>query len=616
MQPSVDAAALAAHLDRLSGVLLARVGRPTPSARTAGAPGAIDALSRAHGLSRFEADVLMVAVGAAIDADFARLLAAAGGARALAPTVSGVMTVLLAEPAARLAARPLLTAEGALVRFGLVRRRPLDAGDHELVATRRGIAAALGRHPLADLPGWARRSVAAATPCCWTELDPRMVARGLRATTPPGALCLVRGESGTGRSTWARVAAHALAPSVLVIDVPRALVEADAPADAIAELCEDAACAGIPVILDDADDALRRGAAAVPAFLDVLDRVPLGVIAVVHAAATVDQRVVRRAIYQAELTPPPAAARRALWGADAERPELAVIAAELVLTPGQIANARRLMAGGVEPLTATLSQVEGSNLVQTRSDRPALADLVADPEVTTALRELINAIRVRGRLPRGGSSRGLGISALFDGESGTGKTLACDVIAAEVQLPLMRVNVATLVDKYIGETEKNLTRVFAQARGRGGILLFDEADALFATRTEVGRAADRYANLETNLLLQLLEEHPGIVLLTTNLRGNLDQAFMRRITYKIGFDRPEPRLRERLWRRHLPDDHTLPDTAVARLARVFELSGGGIKNVVMRARYRAAGENRPVDIEDVSDCAQLEAAAMGKVANW
>src|SRR5262249_53545154 len=166
------------------------------------------------------------------------------------------------------------------------------------------------------------------------------------------------------------------------------------------------------------------------------------------------------------------------------------------------------------------------------------------------------------------------------------------------------------------ETEKNLTRVFAQARARGGILLFDEADALFAARTAIGRATDRYANLETNLLLQLLEEHPGIVLLTTNLRGNLDQAFLRRLTYKIGFDIPDARLREQIWRRHLPADHDVDDLTIARLARSFELSGGGIRNAIMRACYRAAGASRRVGVEDVAECAQLETAAMGKVAAW
>ena len=275
-----------------------------------------------------------------------------------------------------------------------------------------------------------------------------------------------------------------------------------------------------------------------------------------------------------------------------------------------------MIAGGVEPLAATLSQIDGGDLLHTQEERPGLDDLVASDDVIAELRELITAIRVRGEMAKGRSKRGRGISALFDGDSGTGKTMACDVIAAEVKLPLTRVNVAALVDKYIGETEKNLTRVFAQARARGGILLFDEADALFATRTAVGRAADRYANLETNLLLQLLEEHPGIVLLTTNLKGNLDQAFLRRLTFKVSFAVPDARSRDKLWRLHLPSDHAVDAGGLARLATTFELSGGGIKNAVVRACYRAVGANRPVGLGDLADCAQLETAAMGKVAAW
>jgi ATPase family associated with various cellular activities (AAA) len=618
-QAGRDAAALAAQLLRVSRVLSARVDQPAePAPSEPVPPGAFEALVASHDLSPFEADVLLLAVGATVDADFARLLAAAGGARRNAPTVSGALTVLLEDRGARLRARPLLGAEGALVRMALLRRRPDDSGDHELVATRRAVAAALGRHPLDDLPTWARQSRTPAddTRSFWTELDPRAVARGLRAPSPPGALCLVRGASGSGRSTWASIAAGALGPQALAIDVPRALAEAESPAEVIAELCEDAALVGVPVILDDADKALALGAATVAALLDVLERVPLSAIAVVSDATPVDSRVIRRAIYQARIGPPPPAVRTRLWGADARRRGLGVVASELVLTPAQIANARRLMAGGIDPLDAALSQIEGGELLETQEDRPTLDDLVVGDDVLAELRELITAIRVRGAMAHRRTRRGRGISALFDGDSGTGKTMACDVVAAEVNLPLTRVNVSALVDKYIGETEKNLTRVFAQARARGGILLFDEADALFATRTAVGRAADRYANLETNLLLQLLEEHPGIVLLTTNLKGNLDQAFLRRLTYKVSFPCPDAPLRETLWRLHLPPDHAAEIDGLTRLASAFELSGGGIKNAVARACYRAAGAERPVGLGDLADCAQLETAATGKVAAW
>src|SRR5262249_54893720 len=158
----------------------------------------------------------------------------------------------------------------------------------------------------------------------------------------------------------------------------------------------------------------------------------------------------------------------------------------------------------------------------------------------------------RSWIGAGQIARGRGISALFDGPPGTGKSLAAEVVAAEAALPLLRVNVATLVDKYIGETEKNLARVFREVRSAGAVLCFDEADALFATRTSVRGANDRYANLEVNVLLDLMEEHTGVVILTTNLKKNIDEAFRRRIGYAIEFTTPDAALRERIWRRLLP----------------------------------------------------------------
>jgi hypothetical protein len=612
-----DARALAAHLDRMSRVLLGRIHGPGAAPEAAAAPprGAFDMLVRAHRLNGFEADALLLAVGVALDADFARLLAAAGGTRRVDLTVSGALTVLLAEPGDRLCARARLRGDGPLVAYGLLRRRPIGENEHELVATRRAVAAALGQHPLADLPRWARRSLAAAEPPCWTDIDPRQAAAALRAAEPPGALCVVRGASGSGRTTWARSAVHALHPHALAIDVPRALGEAEAPAEAIAELCEDAGLCGVPVLLDDADDALGRGAPLVAALLDVLERVPLAALAVVHGDAALDPRVARRVVHQTRIGPPPPHIREALWGGDGGT-ESRFIADELVLSPAQIKNARRLVAAGVAPPAAALAQIEGDGLLALGRDEVGLSDLVVGDEVRTEIAELITAIRVRASVQSRRVGRGRGLSALFDGEPGTGKTMACDVVAAEVKLPLLRVNVAALVDKYIGETEKNLARTFAQARARGGILLFDEADALFARRTEVGRAQDRYANLETNLLLQLLEEHPGIVLLTTNLKGNLDEGFFRRLTFKIAFDPPDAARREILWRRHLPPEPGLDDAALARIAETFELTGGGIRNAVVRARYRAAGEARGLQIADLVACAERELAAMGRVAAW
>jgi SpoVK/Ycf46/Vps4 family AAA+-type ATPase len=242
---------------------------------------------------------------------------------------------------------------------------------------------------------------------------------------------------------------------------------------------------------------------------------------------------------------------------------------------------------------------------------------VLTEETRSEIVELIGAIKHRSQvLAEVSGARGRGISALFDGDSGTGKTYSCEVIAAEVGLPLMRVNVSSLVDKYVGETEKNLSRVFAQARARGGILFFDEADALFGSRTDVTKAQDRYANLEVNLLLQLMELHPGIVLLTTNLKRNIDAAFMRRIMFKIYFELPEVAEREELWRRYVGARCGLVGTGFQRLAQTFELSGGSIRSAVLRASYRSAAEARNLKMDDLVECAKLEAASMGRVTAW
>src|SRR5262249_21825494 len=146
-------------------------------------------------------------------------------------------------------------------------------------------------------------------------------------------------------------------------------------------------------------------------------------------------------------------------------------------------------------------------------------------------------------------SRGLGISALFAGESGTGKTLAAEIIAAELGLDLYRIDLSGVVSKYIGETEKNLRRVFDAAERGGTILCFDEADALFGKRSEVKDSHDRYANIEVNYLLQRMEEYRGLAILTTNIKTALDEAFRRRIRFVIDFPFPGPDDRERMWRR-------------------------------------------------------------------
>ena len=192
---------------------------------------------------------------------------------------------------------------------------------------------------------------------------------------------------------------------------------------------------------------------------------------------------------------------------------------------------------------------------------------------------------------------GRGLSILFAGAPGTGKTMCAQVIANQLDLELYKINLSQIVSKYIGETEKNLRAIFQEARHAGCILFFDECDALFGKRNEVKDAHDRNANVEVAYLLQQLEEHDGVCILATNLMGNIDAAFLRRITYVVRFPFPEPPMREAIYRRMVPPGAPLADDIDwAFLAGKFQLSGGHIKNIVLAAAFLAAGQGEPISM--------------------
>jgi SpoVK/Ycf46/Vps4 family AAA+-type ATPase len=176
-----------------------------------------------------------------------------------------------------------------------------------------------------------------------------------------------------------------------------------------------------------------------------------------------------------------------------------------------------------------------------------------------------------------------GVRVLFTGPSGTGKTLAARLLAAVLGMDLHALQLSTVVDKYLGETEKNLTAVFARAAELDAILLLDEGDALLTRRTEVATSNDRYANLQTNHLLQQLEAHDGIVVITTNAGDRIDSAFQRRIDVVVEFRPPDAGQRWRLWRHHLPADHEVDDDTLAEIASRCQLTGGQIRNAVLHA---------------------------------
>lgn len=258
-----------------------------------------------------------------------------------------------------------------------------------------------------------------------------------------------------------------------------------------------------------------------------------------------------------------------------------------------------------------------------RRIRPAVGwdDLVLSAEPRARLHELALRARHRDRVLgdwrlSAGGGRGRGVLALFTGESGTGKTLSAEVVAAELGLDLYVVQLPSVVDKYVGETEKNLERIFAAADRTDAVLLFDEADAIFGKRSETKDAHDRYANMESSYLLQRLESFDGVAVLTTNLRGNIDDAFTRRFDLVIDFPFPDKDLRRALWAGCLSAPVPVSDDIdLDMVAGEFELTGGAIRAAAVTAAYLAVAEGRPVGMRDVLAGARREYWKLGRLVD-
>ena len=237
-------------------------------------------------------------------------------------------------------------------------------------------------------------------------------------------------------------------------------------------------------------------------------------------------------------------------------------------------------------------------------------DLVLPPDELALLRNLVDQVRGRATVLRSWGladriKRGSAVTALFAGASGTGKTLAAEVVAGELELDLYRIDLAGVVSKYIGETERNLRRVFDAAEEGGALLLFDEADALFGKRSEVKDSHDRYANIEVNYLLARMEDYRGVAILATNQRHALDDAFLRRLRFIVPFPFPAPTERVRLWERAFPAQTPVGELDIERLARLAA-SGGMIRNIALNAAFCAAGRGTDVTMELVLEMARVE----------
>ncbi|HEX8629322.1 MAG TPA: ATP-binding protein [Catenuloplanes sp.] len=577
-------------------------------------------LPAAAGLSALDTQLLLVAVAPDVDSRFEQFYGYLNDDVTRRRATAGLALRLCGVPEASAAGRARLDVDAPLVATGLL---AVEEPDRPFLSRTLRVPDRVVGYLLGDErpdPILAGIVDAAAAPAPGLP-DADLLARAINAGARLAYLRERPGGSGLalGVTALARLGMDALAVDAAGL--------ADAPGLARAVLRE-AVLRGAGVVLGPLDGA--GAAAALEAF--ARSTVPL----VLYGTAGWDPRWSQRPPLRVDAVSVPIAVRDAVWrstlaGRLSPGVDPGAVTAHFTLGPPQIqraAQAAILSAlGGDGTVTADLlrqgarSQNAAGLERLARRIEPGVGwpDLVLPAGVLGQLRELAARARHRGRVldewrMRPGGGRGRGLTGLFAGDSGTGKTMSAEVIAASLGLDLYTVNLATVVDKYVGETEKNLERIFTEAAGVNGVLLFDEADAIFGKRSEVRDAHDRYANIESAYLLQRMETFDGIAILATNLRANLDEAFTRRLDVVVDFPLPDEELRLGLWDRCLgPILPRADDIDLPFLASAFELAGGHIRSAAITAAYLSAEAGRPVRMADLVGAVAREYRKLGRL---
>jgi hypothetical protein len=608
------------------------------------------ALQRRFELLPFEVDVLLACLLIDIDRRFERLYAYLNDDLSRPRPSADVLLRLLAPRGRRVVLQASLAADARLQRCGLLASEDAGRGTQaELFRVADGVArwlleregndALITRSRLdEDIPPLA--------PLLWARGGREAAVAALLAQRAPGAPALIaniHGRGGSGRRFVVEAACARRALACVALDGRRLRrAAADFEATLTAALRDSLLLGGVvflhhaDVCLEEPERQAEMRAVLQPWLRDFAGTVLLGS----EAPLPLGQWFPAADVADIELPPPDIAEREAAWTQalaavsplrEPARTELArTLAAKFRMTLGELAMAAQQartacqgddVAAWSRTLHAVVSRVTAPRLHQLAEAMPAahvLDDLVLPPEKLDVLCDLVRRVKHR-RTVLGDwrfdavSTRGRGLVALFHGASGTGKTMAADAIANTLRMQLFRIDLAGVVSKYIGETEKNLRAIFDEADRADAVLFFDEADALFGKRSEVKDAHDRYANIEINYLLQRIELFEGIAILATNKRGHLDDAFLRRIHLTLEFPLPRAAERMRLWDRSFPQAAPV-DGAIDWdfLAQRFELTGGAIRNAALGAAYLAAEAEHEIGMSEVVNALRTELVKVGR----
>jgi hypothetical protein len=610
-------AALDSALSRLKALLRGETPPPLPEI----ADSALAHLTEAFDLSPFERDILLLCAGMELDGEVPELCARVQGDAARGfPSFALALAML---PEAHWSA---LAPDAPLRAWRLVE---MDAGP---LLTRARLR--IDERVLHFLTGLQQMDERLATlleklpPAPPNELPPSLggltaqVAKAW-ANGPQGREMLLVQLCGPAANVRLAAACAAAQLGLVAANLPASrLPSGAAELEALIRLWErESVFSGLGVLLVDCEDDAPEGEAAQlrdAAIARLAER--LGGPVILRERSP--RRIATRPTLVLDVPAPAPTEQLALWqaalGAAApEGTELAALAAQFNLSPAAIKAAAAEFSASPPASPGALWQLcrqrlRGAldGLAERIESQQGWDDLVLPPAQMDVLHSIAAQLRQRARVYdewgfAAKSRRGLGLSALFHGPSGTGKTMAAEVLAGELKLDLYHIDLSRIVSKYIGETEKNLRRVFDAAEENGAILLFDEADSLFGKRSEVKDSHDRYANIEVSYLLQRMEAYRGLAILTTNQRGAIDPAFLRRIRFTIAFPFPDEAQRARIWAQIFPAAAPVEGLDWARLSQL-RLAGGNIRNIALNAAFIAADEGEKVRMKHVRQAAKAE----------
>ncbi|MBN2007094.1 MAG: AAA family ATPase [Anaerolineae bacterium] len=604
----------------------------------------LDHLTQIFGLRPFEVDVLLVCIAPHLDLRYERLYGyLQDDVTRKRPTVNLALDLLCDPGPNRLLMYPYFAEDAPLFRHHLLEPiSPAEATDHALLSQplspdKAVVSWLLGEyrpHPLLT-----EHTVLISVPPHDTILQDEIRTALNHAATIPQSVLIFYGADQAGAHIAAQYFAAQMNRILLVVNLDNLGGSNVTPTMALRLALRDARMTGAIPYLAGWDAVLVNGAPPPALFSDICNYPDFVIVA--GKAQWQPKGIDRDAhLLWIESPIPDYPHRIALWqryledkNVSAANLDITDLAGQFLLTTGQIrdsvATARDLAAQNNHPLgiqdlflsARSHSNPSLSGLARKIVPRYKWDDIVLPEDQVEILREIVSTVRGRPIVMESwGVGRKLaasnGVTVLFAGPPGTGKTMGAEVIAADLGLDLYKIDLSTIVSKYIGETEKNLERIFNEAQSSNAILFFDEADAIFGKRSEVKDAHDRYANIEVSYLLQRMEAYDGVTMLATNLRSNVDDAFTRRLQFAVHFPFPEDAYRLRIWETLFPPDvPRAPDLDFKLLAERFKLAGGNIRNIIVGAAFLAAAQSMPVSMNHLLHATRREMQKMGRLVS-